>query len=199
MNTAIKNIAIGFILGALTVFFTIQATAQHTVTTEQDMIASYYANAVATLVSPHSIREKMSHGTDSGIILVDVRTEEEYLSEHIVTAVNIDTGRDLDIVLSDFQTLIAQNPGKDIIVYCYSAACMNGRKAGNFLADNGVFVKEMTIGWNEWRYDWEMWNYDTEWEYVKVEDFVWSGAEPGEVPMSVKTLEPCGISGELSC
>lgn len=169
------------------------------VPTEADKIAAYYANSVATLVSPHSVREKMKHGTDGGIVLVDVRAEEDYVREHIVTAVNIDTGRDLDVVLAEFRQLQVANPDKEIIMYCYSAACMNGRKAGNFLAENGVFVKEMTIGWNEWRYDWEMWNYDTEWAEVKVEDFVTSGAEPGEVPDSAKTIEPCSIEGELSC
>jgi len=76
---------------------------------------------------------------------------------------------------------------------------MNGRKAGNFLASNGVFVKEMTIGWNEWRYGWEMWNYDTEWADVKVEDFVVSGTQPGEVPDYAIMIAPCSVEGELSC
>ena len=60
-------------------------------------------------------------------------------------------------------------------------------------------VKEMTVGWNEWRYGWEMWNYDTEWDTYKVEDFVVSGTEPGEVPLSGKSVGGCGIEGELSC
>lgn len=165
---------------------------------ENDKITAYYANSAATLVSPHNLRERMSHDK-SNYVLVDVRAEEDYLREHIVTAVNIDTGRDLDLVLEEFQTLIAENPDKEIIIYCYSAACMNGRKAGNFLAENGVFVKEMTIGWNEWRYGWEMWNYETEWATYKVSDFVNAGTEPGEVPASAKSIKPCGVEGELSC
>lgn len=166
--------------------------------TDNEKIAAYYANSTATLVSPHNVRERMSHSKED-FILVDTRAEEDYLSGHVVTAISIDTGRDLDVVLSDFQTLIAENPDKEIIIYCYSAACMNGRKAGNFLAENGVFVKEMTIGWNEWRYGWEMWNYDTEWDTYKVMDFVATGEEPGTVPDSAKTIKPCGVEGELSC
>jgi rhodanese-related sulfurtransferase len=193
-----KNIIIGFILGVAAVYFGLISGGSTELTVEEK-ITAYYANSTATLMSPHGIREKMSHGADGGIVLVDVRAEEDYLREHIVTAVNIDTGRELDVVLADFKQLQIENPNKDIIIYCYSAACMNGRKAGNFLAQNGVYVKEMTIGWNEWRYGWEMWNYDTEWADVKVEDFVVSGAEPGEVPLSAISIEPCAIEGELSC
>ena len=47
------------------------------------------------------------------------------------------------------------------------------------LADNGIYVKELGIGWNEWRYDWNMWNYPHEWETTNVEDYVVSGTEPG--------------------
>jgi rhodanese-related sulfurtransferase len=195
----IKNIIIGFVLGALTVYLALTANLQDSAVTEDQKIASYYENAVATLVSPHSIREKMLHGTNGGIILVDVRAEEDYIREHISTAINIDTGRALDVVLQDFKDLEVENPGKEIIIYCYSAACMNGRKAGHFLAENDVYIKEMTIGWNEWRYDWEMWNYDTEWGEVKVEDFVTVGTEPGVIPDSVKSIKPCAIEGELSC
>lgn len=192
-----KNIVIGFILGAAAVYFGVISVGSTEVTAE-DKIAAYYANSAATLVSPHNIRERMSHAK-SDFVLVDVRASEDYEREHVVTAVNIDTGRDLDTVLADFKQVIEENPGKEIIIYCYSAACMNGRKAGNFLADNDVFVKEMTIGWNEWRYGWEMWNYDTEWEEVKVEDFVVSGNEPGVVPDYAISIEPCSIEGELSC
>lgn len=193
-----KNIIVGFVLGAITIYFGLHTNLQNSLLTSEDKIASYYAASAATLVSPHNIRERMTHGKED-YVLVDVRAESDYLREHIVTAINIDTGRELDVVLQEFQTLISENPNKEIIIYCYSAACMNGRKAGNFLAENGVYVKEMTIGWNEWRYDWQMWNYDTEWEEVKVEDYVATGAEPGEVPDSAKTLKPCGVEGELSC
>ena len=196
-----KTLLIGAVLGALGVFLYLQANPQLAPTaslTEEDKITAYYANSAATLVSPHNIRERMSHSKED-YVLVDVRAEADYLREHVVTAINIDTGRDLDVVLTEFQQLLADNPDKEIIIYCYSAACMNGRKAGNFLASNGVYVKEMTIGWNEWRYDWEMWNYDTEWEFVKVEDFVVAGTEPGTVPDSAKSIAPCAIEGELSC
>lgn len=157
--------------------------------------AQYYASEVATLVSPHSIRERMSHGDDS-FVLVDVRAQTDYEREHIAGAINIDTSQDLEIVLAEFQALPTD---KQIIIYCYSTSCMNGRKAGNFLAKHDIFVQEMTIGWNEWRYAWEMWNYDTEWDTYTVEDYVVSGSEPGAPNVDPAMITPCPIDGELSC
>lgn len=163
--------------------------------TQDELRAQYFATEVATLVSPHNIRERIDH-RDDAFILVDVRAEADYEREHVVGAINIDTSRDLDLILADFKEL---PENKEVIVYCYSAACMNGRKAGNFLAENGVYVQEMTVGWNEWRYDWEMWNYETEWDEKKVEDYVVSGMEPGELPESDGIPSPCPIGGSLSC
>ena len=133
---------------------------------------------------------------DDSFILVDTRATEDYEREHIVGAINIDTSKPLSQTLRSFQELSAD---KQIIIYCYSAACMNGRKAGNFLAQNGVFVQEMTVGWNEWRYGWEMWNYDDELSDHKVEDYVVSGTEPG-VPKKRKEKDSgCPVGGSLSC
>ncbi|MFT7507341.1 MAG: rhodanese-related sulfurtransferase [Acidimicrobiales bacterium] len=196
MNTKYTHFAIGVLLGALLMtvggdYF--EGVDEATVINE--LRAQYYASEVATMVSPHNVRERISHG-DTGFILVDVRAEEDYVREHVVGAINIDSGRDLDKVLADFKAL---PDNKEIIIYCYSAACMNGRKAGNFLAENNVYVQEMTIGWNEWRYGWQMWNYDTEWDTYTVEDYVISGSEPGELPESVGMPAPCPIGGSLSC
>lgn len=95
---------------------------------EEAKIAAYYANSVATLVSPHNIRERMSHGVED-YVLVDGRTQEDYRREHIVGAINI----------------------------------------------------------------------DTEWDTYRVEDFVISGSEPGDIPDAAKSLAPCPIVGSLSC
>jgi len=199
-----KNLIIGIMIGAAILYWfgPESRISENASTTTEQKIASYYADATATLVSPHNLRERMSHGKED-YVLVDVRAQTDYERGHIVTAINIDTGtgaeKTTDDVLAEFKQVIADNPEKEIIMYCYSAACMNGRKVGNFLAENGVFVKEMTVGWNEWRYGWETWNYDTEWSSFQVEDFIATGTEPGAVPLSAKSIAPCGIEGELSC
>ncbi len=160
----------------------------------QQELAGYYANSVAALVSPHSIRERMTHGDDS-FILVDTRAQADYEREHAVGAINIDSSMPVEDVVKAFAAL---PDDKQVIIYCYSASCMNGRKVGNLLAEHNIFVQEMTIGWNEWRYDWQGWNYDTEWDTHFVEDYVVSGSEPGEVSEDLMKVQPC-VEGELSC
>jgi len=190
------HFVVGALLGALFVMVAGNVVGhKDSDTLTNELRAQYFATEVATLVSPHNVRERMSHADDS-FILVDVRTKEDYAREHIVGAINIDTSQDLNTILAAFAALPTY---KQVIVYCYSAACMNGRKAGNFLAENGIYVQEMTIGWSEWRYGWQMWNYDTEWDTFKVEDYVVSGDEPGELPPSVGIPAPCPIGGSLSC
>ena len=157
--------------------------------------AHYYASQVATLVSPHSLRGRMDKGDDS-YILVDTRAAEDYEREHIVGAVNIDSAESFANVLSAYQAL---DHSKEIIIYCYSSYCLNGRKVGKFLAENGIYVQEMTVGWNEWRYNWAGWNYETEWDNTDVSDYVISGPEPGVPQVRDDAAETCPIAGGFSC
>ena len=81
---------------------------------------------------------------------------------------------------------------KEIIVHCYSSYCTLGRQVGKALALNDIYVKEMTIGWSEWRYHWDLWNPG-----AKVEDgatYVVTGkADPTNTPVI-----PCTV-GEFGC
>ncbi len=157
--------------------------------------AHYYASQVATLVSPHSLRGRMDHD-DNSYILVDTRAAEDYERGHITGAINIDSAESFANVLSAYQSL---DQSKEIIIYCYSSFCLNGRKVGNFLAENGIYVKEMTVGWNEWRYSWEGWNYDTEWGYTDVNDYIVSGNEPGVPQVRNDASETCPVAGGFAC
>lgn len=172
---------------------------------QQDLIRDFYRVENAVHVSPHSIRKNIMKGyTDS--ILVDLRSQEEYEAEHIVGAVNIPAYKDPDTsaygdverIVSSFEELIAQNPDTDIVVYCYSIPCMTGRKIGQMLAEHGIFVKHLGVGWNEWRYHWELWNHPHEWSQTIVADYVISGKEPGEFKGVVEEKTFC-LPGEFGC
>ena len=193
------HVALGVVLGAALVIVGIHignGAWESEEEKEKALQAQYYASEVATLVSPHSLRGRMDKG-DKSYILVDTRAKEDYEREHIVGAINIDSAESLENVLEQYQAL---DHNKEVIIYCYSSSCMNGRKVGNYLAENGVFVKELTIGWNEWRYDWTGWNYDTEWDSTNVEDYVVAGKEPGEPQFREDAeLGGCGVDGELGC
>ena len=195
-KTQFTHFVFGVLIGALLVSSGLYWYAGDLSPEEQkeQELAAYYADSVAALVSPHSIRERMTKGDDS-FILVDTRAKTDYEREHVVGAINIDSGQPVEDVIAMFGSL---PENKQIIIYCYSSSCMNGRKVGNLLAENGIYVQELTIGWYEWRYDWQSWNYETEWEEHFVEDYVVSGSEPGELSEDIKRVAPC-VEGELSC
>lgn len=115
----------------------------------------YYDTENKVAVSPATLR-KMIDEKDSSFILVDLRSKEEYNAEHIVGAVNIPavTMNEDEIILA-FKKL-PQN--KTAIVHCYSAYCMLGKQVGQVLANQGIEVKDLNIGWSEWKYFWNLWN-----------------------------------------
>ncbi len=168
---------------------------------KKDSIAEYYRIENAVHVSPHGLRKLMDKG-DQSFVLVDLRSAVEYEKAHIVGAVNIPAYSDPDTSAYDDKERIVKQfrelpQGKDVIVYCYSTACMTGRKIGLMLAEQGIYVKHLGIGWNEWRYHWELWNHEHEWGKTKAEEYVTSGKDPGEKSPS-ELPAPCG-EGEFSC
>lgn len=185
-KTSILLFATVFIIalvgGSLGTLFTMRFSK----TSQNDLIADYYATENAVHVSPHSLRKDISQGKDT-FVLVDLRSQEEYEKEHIIGAVNIPAYKDkdtsdygaVDRIVSSFQELKSENPGKNIIVYCYSTPCMTGRKVGAMLADKGIYAKHLGIGWNEWRYQWNAWNHEHEWNITDVENYIAQGSEPG--------------------
>jgi rhodanese-related sulfurtransferase len=173
--------------------------------TNNDRIADFYSTENAVHVSPHTVRKKMDKG-ETDFVLVDLRSSQEYEKEHVVGAVNIPAYKDPNTSISvdtdkDQANQIIRQFGelpkeRDIIVYCYSTPCMTGRKIGKLLADNGIFVKHLNIGWNEWRYSWDLWNHDGE-TPTKGADYIVTGKDPGK-PKAKDTVSPCTI-GELGC
>jgi rhodanese-related sulfurtransferase len=199
----IHYLVIGAIAGALLTLLTINIAVPGEID-ENSLISEYYAIENAVSVSPHGLRAQMSKGQTDHYVLVDLRSEEEYVKEHVVTAVNIPAYKDAnnsaydetERIVNSFKEIIAKNPNKDIITYCYSTACMTSRKIGLILAENNIYVKHLNIGWNEWRYAWDMWNHDSE-TPSEVEDYVVSGTEPGTPPET--GLAPICTEGEFGC
>lgn len=142
---------------------------------ENSLIEKFYLTENAVHVSPHSLRVKMSKN-DFNFTLVDLRSSEEYAREHIKGAINIPAYKDEETPDYNFERIITEfsklPKDKDIIVYCYSTPCMTGRKIGKILAENGIYVKHLGIGWNEWRYYWNSWNHEYEWNITNVSDYI---------------------------
>ncbi len=168
----------------------------------EDLMKEFYLTENYIHVSPHHIRKAISKGDDS-FIIVDLRSEEEYEKEHIIEAINIPAYRDPDTsAYSDVDRIVSMFSSlpkdKDIIVYCYSTPCMTGRKVGKMLAENGIYVQHLGIGWNEWRYYWDLWNHEHEWNQTNVNSYIASGLEPG-VFETGELPDVCDIEGDLGC
>ncbi|HIH13677.1 MAG TPA: rhodanese-like domain-containing protein [Nanoarchaeota archaeon] len=169
---------------------------------KEKLIKEFYEIENAVHVSPHSVRKAIDSNDDS-FILVDLRSTQEYANGHIKGAINIPAYKDPDTsaykdeerIVNSFAKLKEKNPGKEIIVYCYSVPCMTGRKIGLMLAENGIYVQHLGIGWNEWRYSWTLWNHEHEWNLTKAEDYIES------VPMSAtdNNNSGCTVTEEFGC
>lgn len=167
-----------------------------------DLYYNYYLTKTTIEVSPHGLFRKISKGDDS-FILVDVRTEFEYLRGHIVGAINIpvysspnygDSLDNPDQIVASFKKLKEQYPNKTIIIYCSSAPCKTGAKTGLLLAKNNIHVKILALGWNELRYYPNLYMKDIELKTIDMEKFFTTGPEPG-----VYTGPPIEICVSDSC
>lgn len=83
-TTIIASIA-AFLVSALTSYTILYFTSQKS---ENDSLSDYYTTQVATNISAHGLRKKLSEANQT-FYLVDVRSEEEYLEWHIAGAINI--------------------------------------------------------------------------------------------------------------
>ncbi|MBI2018116.1 rhodanese-like domain-containing protein [Candidatus Daviesbacteria bacterium] len=200
LKTVILSAIVGAIIGG-SVSYTILFSKKEVKKTADQLIYDFYATENAVYVSPHSLRRMMDKG-DNSYTLVDLRSTQEYEKEHIIGAVNIPAYKDPDTsayeekerIINQFRQLPKD---REIIVYCYSMPCMTGRKIGLALAENGIFVKHLGIGWNEWRYFWTLWNHEHEWNLTKPQDYIFPGKEPG-TPKTKELPSPCG-EGQFSC
>lgn len=163
---------------------------------EQELMKAYYDTENLVSVSPHGMRLKMDAG-EFNAILVDLRSPEEYEMGHITGAVNIPAYKDkntpdygaIDRIVKSFE-LIPKD--KEIITYCYSSACMTSRKVGKMLAEHGIYVKHLNIGWNEWKNNWQDWNHQHEWYTTWPYQYITAGKEPGEIKVRKENVENAG-------
>lgn len=196
-NIVVLVIIIGIVSGAFASFITLNLYGS----SKESLMRDFYLTENLIHVSPHSLRKAMDKGSSS-FILVDLRSKEEYEKEHIIGAINIPAYKypntsaydEVDRIVGAFSAL---PKNKEIIVYCYSIPCMTGRKIGKMLAENGIYVKQLGIGWNEWKYYWTLWNHEFEWNQTNVEDYVVSGPEPRI--SKIKNISGACALGGLGC
>jgi len=208
MKIPISTLALLIVLSGVVAIVSAFLVVRFHEPTDEERIADFYATETAVLVSPHSVRKAILEGK-SDSVLVDVRSQQEYEKEHIIGALSVPAYKDPDTsaygdverIVKGFADIQKKYPDKKIVVYCYSIPCMTGRKVGNMLAEHDIYVKELGIGWNEWRYFWTLWNHEHEWENTKAEEYVISGSEPGvfALPDNGVIPKPCSVENEFGC
>ncbi|MEM0383137.1 MAG: rhodanese-like domain-containing protein [Candidatus Anstonellales archaeon] len=144
----------------------------------------HYESKYFVEVSPYMLVNRISNQDDS-FVLVDLRSELEYSRGHIVGAINIPVvGMDNETIVSKFRELVRQNPNKEIIVYCGSASCRLGDRIGYLLSINGINVRKLAVGWNEWKYYPKLFMGDVD---IDMRAFIVEGSEPGKYTGSPQT------------
>lgn len=136
-------------------------------------IGEYYKTEVAVSVSPHSIKTALDNWEDTYIV-VDLRTAAEYQAEHWRWSINIPGSLSEQEIVQKFTALPKD---KKVVVFCYSAYCTLAHKVGNLLAEHGIYVSHLNIGWYELRYGWELWEWPAA-KNIDISRYMTSGAEP---------------------
>ena len=194
ININLKPLLIGLIILNLSLILFIFSTSYKN---ENDYIKMYYESEAATLVSPHNLRERIDRN-ESNFILVDTRNKDDYEYEHIKGSVNIPGYEDEKWLVKKYLELIKENPDKEIIIYCYTEVCMRGRTIGRILVRNNIFVKELGIGFNEWKNYWKKWNYEKEWEHINIKDYIETN-ESKKVVFNKNEIFGCSLEGTIDC
>ncbi|MBI4143545.1 rhodanese-like domain-containing protein [Candidatus Woesearchaeota archaeon] len=202
MKSAVKIIILAVIISIFSATMTTFGILYFEKNNQNELIKDFYMAENAVHVSPHSMRKAIDKN-DKSFVLVDLRSRQEYEKEHIIGAVSIPAYKDPDTsAYGDVERIVGEfsklPKGKEIIVYCYSTPCMTGRKIGKMLAEHGIYVKHLGIGWNEWRYYWNLWNHEHEWQKKNASEYVWKGSEPGK-KKSMSNSSACPIEGSFGC
>lgn len=96
-----------------------------------------------TDISAEKVKQLMDSGRFNGVILLDVRTPEEYADKHIIGSINIP-------IESLEEKSNELNKNESIIVYCKSG-CNRSLTAYRLLKQKGFSrIKNMVGGINEW-------------------------------------------------
>ena len=111
----------------------------------------FFAAELDFKTNPYGVN-KMIDEKAKDIIIVDVRSTEDYAKGHIPGAINIPYEK-----YNGFNGSETKFPGltkdKVNIVYCYNHLCNLAQKAAKVFASNGYPVKEMVGGFEEWKND----------------------------------------------
>jgi rhodanese-related sulfurtransferase len=171
----IACLAIGAVAGAVASYAILSLVPR----SDHERMAEFYATESVVGVSPQDYIKALQRNDSMGLA-VDLRDNSSYAAGHLVGAINIPAGQlNPPQVLSAFRKLPTDKP---VIVYCYSTYCMLSIEVGDYLAQNGIYVKHMNLGGAEINQDFPA--------------FVVNGTEPGYLSANATTASTgCPATG----
>jgi rhodanese-related sulfurtransferase len=111
------------------------------------LLLVFFAGCISQSADLHMISEEelSKELNDTNIVILDVRTLDEYQQGHIVHA------KLLDVYDSDFRSEVKQlNKNKTYIVYCASGG--RAAKASKIMMQDGIEqVFDLKYGYNHWK------------------------------------------------
>lgn len=160
---------------------------------QNELRKDFYETEMSVSVSPATLKKWVDE-KNSDYVLVDLRSVPEYEKEHFITAINIPAvSMNEKQLIESFKKL---DLSKTVVVHCYSAYCTLGREVGETLSKNGIYVKELNVGWSELRYHWDLWNPGA--KVTDGEKYIVKGPELKNDKNSKNVITPC-TQGKFGC
>ncbi len=141
---------------ALCVFFTVKDRSRSSMFMETDAL------------DPYKLLLMLKNRQE--ITVIDVRSSEEFMKEHIRGAINISLAESIDNALVE-ERLAGREKNIPVVIYGNTAYSLEPRLLARYLYDKGFKAEPLAVGWNEWRHFVTLWLPESQWDIVSVDDF----------------------------
>jgi rhodanese-related sulfurtransferase len=111
-----------------------------TLSREATSAVSFFNAKLEFEIGPYGVLEAIKN--KEAVKIIDLRTPELFAKSHVPGAVNVQIDE-----LTKFKSEI--KPNETAIVYCYDMTCALSTRAALLLAEQGVKVKELVGGYDE--------------------------------------------------
>lgn len=138
-----KNIVYSLADGPIVEMTTaLRKLAEHNIAAVQQVVSTYFDHLDA--LEPIESAELMARLDAGGVVLLDVRPEDEFKAGHIPGAINVDQ-HTLSARLADLPR------DTQIVAYCRGPYCILSFEIVNLLREQGFNVRRFSEGFPEWK------------------------------------------------
>ncbi len=139
---------------------------------------NFFGPKIESVVDPYDLLLKMQKGKYDAFLLIDLRSEKDFLKAHIKSAVSFPLydekgeAKVLDnSLISNFRKKYKDDK-RQIILYGTFGESVQIEELSNRLTSKGVKNARLSVGWNEWRHFRNLWLPESMWDTVHMDEFV---------------------------